>query len=96
MKSQNMRANRPAAFSVRVNVEMDEEAGVWVATSDDVAGLIAEHADLQKLIDMTAELVPTILAENDALPVNIDCSKGVPVKIAVHGLLESKAPSHKK
>jgi len=43
-------------LSVQVAVEWDDEAGVWVATSDDVPGLTAEHADFRALQGIVLEL----------------------------------------
>ena len=55
-------------YSVVIEVEWDEEARVWVAMSDDVPGLTAEHADFAALEDMVLELVPMLLVENNVLP----------------------------
>jgi hypothetical protein len=59
-------------YAVVVEVEWDEEARVWVATSDDVPGLTAEHSDFSALEDMVLELVPMLLKEkNYEIPVHI-------------------------
>jgi hypothetical protein len=59
---------RKVTMSVMVKAEFDDEAKVWVATSADVPGLVAEDKDLEKLLDTVGELIPILLAENDMLP----------------------------
>ena len=47
-----------------VFVEWDDEARVYVATSDDVPGLVAEGPTLDAVRDKVLALVPELLAEN--------------------------------
>lgn len=47
-----------------VTVEWDEEARVYVATSDDVPGLVAEAPSLDGIKDKVLALVPELLKEN--------------------------------
>jgi predicted RNase H-like HicB family nuclease len=47
-----------------VRVEWDEEAKVWVATSDDVAGLATEADTMEKLIEKLKILIPELLVAN--------------------------------
>jgi len=47
-----------------VTVERDEEAQVYVATSDDVPGLVAEAPSLDVIKDKVLALVPELLKEN--------------------------------
>lgn len=49
-----------------VRAEWDEEAEVWVATSDDVAGLATEDANLENLIAKLKVMIPELLSENEA------------------------------
>ena len=67
-------------YAVVVEVEWDEEARVWVATSDDVPGLTSEHSDFAALEDMVLELVPMLLRENNILPPSAQ-SYEIPVHI---------------
>lgn len=67
-------------LSVQVTAEFDDEAGVWVATSRDVPGLVAEHAELTKLEDMVADLVPILVAENGLLP----AEQPLPLEVPIH------------
>jgi Domain of unknown function (DUF1902) len=66
-------------YSVVVEAQWDNEAKLWVATSDDVPGLTAEHSDFAELEKMVVELVPMLLVENGMLP-----SAGVDYDIPVH------------
>lgn len=54
----------------RLTVEAvwDEEASVWVATSDDIAGLVTEADTLEELRAKLIDLVPELLAENGVPP----------------------------
>ena len=47
-----------------VRVELDEEAKVWVATSDDVPGLATEEDTMEDLIDKFKVLIPELLVAN--------------------------------
>ncbi|MCA1764864.1 MAG: DUF1902 domain-containing protein [Desulfobulbaceae bacterium] len=48
-----------------VRAEWDEEARVWVATSDDVAGLATEGETLGGLIEKLKVIIPDLLEAND-------------------------------
>ena len=51
-----------------VRAEWDEEAGVWVATSDDVPGLATEAVTMEDLIEKLRVIIPELLmADNTAL-----------------------------
>ncbi len=47
-----------------VNAQWDEEAGVWVATSDDIPGLVTEAATLDDLVRRVVAVAPELLADN--------------------------------
>lgn len=47
-----------------VTAQWDEEAGVWVATSEDIPGLVTEAANIDDLIKRVQALVPELLDEN--------------------------------
>ena len=59
-----------------VRVEWDEEAHVWVATSDDVPGLATEEASMEGLIDKLKIIIPELLEAN-----GIEVGKEVPFEI---------------
>jgi predicted RNase H-like HicB family nuclease len=50
-----------------VRAEWDEEARVWVATSDDVPGLATEEETLESLVDKLKGLIPELLEANGSL-----------------------------
>lgn len=47
-----------------IRAEWDDEAAVWVATSDDVPGLVTEAATLEVLSSKLETLVPELLEAN--------------------------------
>ncbi len=47
-----------------IRAEWDEEAGVWVATSDDVPGLATEADTIEALSVKLESLVPELLDAN--------------------------------
>ncbi len=44
----------------------DQEAGVWVATSQDVPGLATESDSIESLLIKLSELVPELLSLNQS------------------------------
>ncbi|MBV8603479.1 MAG: DUF1902 domain-containing protein [Pelomonas sp.] len=51
-----------------VRAEWDAEAGVWVATSDDVPGLATEAETVEALDAKLRVMVPELLHANGCLP----------------------------
>lgn len=51
-----------------VHAEWDDEAKVWVATSEDVPGLVAEADTVESLQAKLRVLVPELLELNGLLP----------------------------
>jgi predicted RNase H-like HicB family nuclease len=49
-----------------IRAEWDEEAMVWVATSDDVPGLATEAVTIEALIDKLKGMIPELLMANNA------------------------------
>lgn len=47
-----------------VNAIWDEDARVWVATSDDVPGLVTEAENLDELRANLLDIIPVLLEEN--------------------------------
>ena len=47
-----------------IHAEWDEEAQVWVATSDDVPGLATEENTLEGLVRKLKGLIPELLEAN--------------------------------
>jgi predicted RNase H-like HicB family nuclease len=48
-----------------VRAEWDEEASVWVATSDDVPGLATEASTLEDLMEKLKVIIPELLDANE-------------------------------
>lgn len=55
----------------------DNEARVWVATSDDVPGLVTEAESAEQLVEKLKVLVPELLAMNAHLLGSEQCSQDV-------------------
>lgn len=55
---------------IRVNAFWDDEAKVWVATSDDVPGLATEAESSEQLIEKLRILIPELLEANGLLQKN--------------------------
>jgi predicted RNase H-like HicB family nuclease len=51
-----------------VTAEWDEEAQVWVASSEDVPGLATGADTLEELIEKLKVVIPELLVENGLLP----------------------------
>ena len=59
---------RPAAKAIyTVRADWDDEAAAWVATSDDVPGLVTEAETLEGLIAKLHVMVPEMLELNGVL-----------------------------
>ena len=48
-----------------INLTWDEEAGVWIATSDDIPGLVLESGSFDALLERIRFAVPELLALNN-------------------------------
>jgi predicted RNase H-like HicB family nuclease len=56
------------AVVYHVQADWDPEAGVWVATSDDVPGLATEAETIEALAEKLRAIVPELLEANHLLP----------------------------
>ena len=54
----------------KVEAFWDEEAKVWVATSDDVTGLVTEANSLETLTKKLHNIIPELMIANDIIPSN--------------------------
>ena len=61
-----------------VNAEWDDEASVWVASSDDVPGLATGADTVEELIAKLKIIIPELLEENGLLPAGV---KDVPFSL---------------
>jgi predicted RNase H-like HicB family nuclease len=67
---------------ITVNSEWDPEAKVWVATSDDVPGLITEAETVEALAEKLATMIPELLEANGT---PFDTSiRNVPINLIAH------------
>lgn len=51
-------------MSYRINIVWDEEAAVWIATSQDVPGLVLESGSFNTLLERVRLAVPELLELN--------------------------------
>ena len=56
----------------QVTVEWDDEARVWVASSDEVPGLATGADTLEGLIAKLKVVIPELLIENGIVPADTD------------------------
>jgi predicted RNase H-like HicB family nuclease len=54
-------------FVYRVQADWDPEAGVWVATSEDVPGLATEAPTVEALAEKLRIMIPELLEANQLL-----------------------------
>lgn len=54
-----------------VHAAWDDEAGVWVATSDDVPGLVTESKTIEALMVKLESMIPDLFEAND-LPMSTE------------------------
>jgi predicted RNase H-like HicB family nuclease len=67
---------------ITVNAEWDPEGKVWVATSDDVPGLVTEAETVEALAEKLSTMIPELLEANGTLT---DTSIGdVPINLIAH------------
>ncbi|MDP2605456.1 MAG: DUF1902 domain-containing protein [Deltaproteobacteria bacterium] len=67
---------------ITVNAEWDPEAKVWVATSDDVPGLITEAETVEALAEKLSTMIPELLEANGTLA--SDAIREVPINLIAH------------
>ncbi len=75
----NHQLNPEVSMVVRplfIRAEWEEEARVWVATSDDVPGVVTEEASLEALIEKLKIIIPELLQAN-----NIHTDAEVPYEV---------------
>lgn len=61
----------PQKFTIRA--DWDEEAKVWVATSEEVLGLATEADSIPELVEKLERILPELLVENG----QIDAADGL-------------------
>ena len=68
--------------SIVVKAEWDSDASVWVAQSDDVPGLVAESASLEKLRPKVLAMISDLIELNK---MQVQLSE-IPIHIVTHSL----------
>ena len=53
-------------MNYKVNMLWDDEAGVWVATSDDIPGLVLESGSFDALLERVRFAAPELLKLNNS------------------------------
>lgn len=51
-----------------INLTWDNETNVWIATSDDIPGLVLESGSFDALLERTRLAIPELLELNQATP----------------------------
>jgi len=64
---------------IKVEAVWDEEAQVWVASSDDVPGLITEADTMEHLMQKLKIVIPELLQANGLL--NGPCALDIPIHL---------------
>jgi len=75
-----------------VTAQWDDEAGMWVATSDDIPGLVTESASLDGLLERVLAVTPELLDDNGHL-LAARAEAGETFEICIHSQL-SMLPGH--
>ncbi len=71
-----------ALKQITVNAEWDPEAKVWVATSDDVPGLVTEAETVEALAEKLSVMIPELLEANGTLAGS--AVRQVPINLIAH------------
>ena len=61
----------------KISFTWDDEVDVWIATSDDVYGLILEDSSLDTLVERVRKAVPELLSLEGAFNNNISLNYGM-------------------
>jgi len=67
---------------IEVKAEWDAEANVWVATSDDVPGLVTEADTVETLYRKVLVMVPELLEANGVLAAHE--IQDIPIELIAH------------
>jgi len=78
--------------TINVQAFWDDEAQVWVASSDDVPGLVTEAETMELLLDKLRRLIPELLQANGLLdkdeqmdiPLNLLSRREEVIKTGLH------------
>jgi predicted RNase H-like HicB family nuclease len=71
------------SVTYHVQADWDREAGVWVATSNDVPGLVTESETIESLTDRLRVMIPELLEANGLLSDNLP-SDAIAFELTTH------------
>lgn len=71
---------------LEIAAQWDDEAEVWIATSEDVPGLCVEASTFDELVDVAMELTPELLELN-----HVEISGPVSLHITAERTMTAKA-----
>jgi predicted RNase H-like HicB family nuclease len=71
-----------ATTQITVKAEWDPDAKVWVASSDDVPGLITEAETIEALAEKLSVMIPELLEANGMLTGSV--TRQVPINLIAH------------
>jgi len=71
------------AMTYHVQAEWDSEAGVWVATSEDVPGLATEADTIEALTERLRTMIPELLDANGLLE-NANGTASISYELTTH------------
>jgi predicted RNase H-like HicB family nuclease len=66
---------------IEIKAEWDPEANVWVATSDDLPGLVTEAETVEALQQKLAVMIPDLLEANDSTAAEV---RNIPMNLIAH------------
>ena len=78
--------NTGASVKYVINATWDDEAGVWVAESDEIPGLITEAPTFETLQEKLCVLVPELLELNNCMPK----ARTVLIDVFLHGEIKKQ------
>jgi len=71
-----------ATTQITVKAEWDPDGKVWVASSDDVPGLITEAETIEALAEKLSVMIPELLEANGMLTGSV--TRQVPINLIAH------------
>ncbi|MBL1258770.1 MULTISPECIES: DUF1902 domain-containing protein [Methylocystis] len=70
---------------VQIDAEWDDEARVWIATSDDAPGLVVEAETWQSMIDDVRAVLPALLDLNEGFSGGLTLTFRAETRLALAG-----------
>lgn len=67
-----MGVRKPSVMVFNIDIDFDEEAKVFIATSQDITGLVLEAETAEQMHEYLAAVVPILLEENHGIRLSED------------------------